>query len=79
MSELIPFKDKYLNEKIVLFAPGPTFNDFSYEKYPELKGVKKCALNGSILDDRFSNIRVHILRHVRIFSNILLYCTRASM
>tara|TARA_B000000475_G_scaffold272231_1_gene272700 strand:- start:1848 stop:2585 length:738 start_codon:yes stop_codon:yes gene_type:complete len=56
MSELIPFKDKYLNEKIVLFAPGPTFNDFSYEKYPELEGVKTCALNGVILDDRFCDI-----------------------
>lgn len=55
MSELIPFKDKYKNEKIVLFAPGPTLNNFSYEKYPELKNVKTCAVNGVILHESFRN------------------------
>lgn len=56
MSELVPFKDKYKNEKIVLFAPGPTLNDFSYETYPELKNIKTCGINGVILDDRFIDI-----------------------
>ena len=49
MSELLPFKDKYKNEKIVLFAPGPTLEYFSYEKYEELREYKKCTVNGGIL------------------------------
>ena len=49
MSELLPFKDKYKNEKVVLFAPGKTYNTFSYDKYKELKLYKKCCVNGAIL------------------------------
>lgn len=51
MSELAPFKDKYKNEKIVLFAPGPTLNEFSYELYPKLKTYHKCTVNGGILHE----------------------------
>ena len=49
MSELIPFKDKFKNKKVVLFAPGPTLNYFSYELYPNLKKYHKCTVNGGIL------------------------------
>lgn len=49
MSELLLYKDKYKNEKVVLFAPGESFNRFSYDKYKELKLYKKCCVNGAIL------------------------------
>jgi hypothetical protein len=49
MSELLPFKDNYKNEKVVLFAPAQSYNTFSYDKYKELKLYKKCCVNGSIL------------------------------
>tara|TARA_B100001175_G_C19484940_1_gene629215 strand:+ start:28 stop:1551 length:1524 start_codon:yes stop_codon:yes gene_type:complete len=56
MSELKEYKNMYNGNKVLLFAPGPTLNDFSFDKYPELKNYKKCCVNGAILNNNLINI-----------------------
>lgn len=51
MNDLLKFKDTEIGKNIVLFAPGPTLNEFSFDKFPELKTYKKAGVNGVILHD----------------------------
>jgi hypothetical protein len=47
ISELSIYKNKFINEKVLLFAAGPTLNDFKYSD--KFNNYKKCGVNGTIL------------------------------
>lgn len=48
MTELKPFKNKYIGDKIILMAPGPTLNIFN-DNFGD--NYKRCCVNGAILHE----------------------------
>lgn len=50
-SELKKWKDKFLGDEVLLFAPGPTLNIFQ----DNFGDIKRCGVNGTILHEDIRN------------------------